>query len=115
MGPYYLGLYCPNHLPLNAARYVSFSTVKTTLPHQLNHNIVCGIGVCVKFAHLQMPTDIYAPDLAPWIESTLGAAGLTNVYCTVMIVYHIWRSERDFINMGVPLIPADNVKVRFVS
>lgn len=62
---------------------------------------ITGPGIIITFSRLTAGDDVFVSMAQPYILISLASNLCTNLYCSLMITYRIWTSERRLIHLGV--------------
>ncbi|KAH9838473.1 uncharacterized protein C8Q71DRAFT_532149 [Rhodofomes roseus] len=55
--------------------------------------IACGTGVCWQFAVYTLGDDVFKTSAGRWITSDCVFTFTTNIYCSLLIAYRVWRTR----------------------
>ncbi|KAF9810038.1 hypothetical protein IEO21_07156 [Rhodonia placenta] len=55
--------------------------------------VACGTGVCWQFAVYTLGDDVFKTSAGRWITSDCVFTFSTNVYCSILIAYRVWRTR----------------------
>ncbi|KAH9915758.1 uncharacterized protein B0H18DRAFT_89867 [Fomitopsis serialis] len=54
--------------------------------------VACGIGICWQFAHYTLGENVFETAAGRWITSDCVFSFVTNVYCSLLIAWRVWRT-----------------------